>query len=958
MLFLPTQALAAEGEGGGGGGGGHPTDNTGSLYSDLVVALRAEDGTPVLKKYDVPADAETEATTEFCVQPVSYEPVPGVSASTNPLDGREVWVLPLQGEWLPPYTGEIPVEEIEACDPKPQYAMFVVEAELERLNLARTSDEVIADKLAAVEEKLTVAKEIGLDGAGRITTDGASLDASPEFAAMYQSLMKTGSIPGLPDDQAGPPAQVDVFDAWKLAAAAIGTAAGKEVPITVDTIEYYNRVVGFPEDADYTSPWGVDFIRSEDPSQPGTPLADSERFVDYSGFTYNRSQTFTGSVTWLDVPSLTWKVSRIADVVEFTQLTGEPIGNRTLTGVTAFAQLADDVRAVILYYHDHETIPGFFIDSVGQDTTAAQEAAMVEPAVDLAALPASVFQTEPFQFTAKLFNPWGGTDIEHARLRITVDADADLQPADLVVTTAAGGEVVPFTSDGGDLTGWWGAEDGFEMPRGHQSATDFDVTVADGSPLGEYDVHLELVDLDADLVRATDAGTTTIRDNVPTVAWASEIYPLVEQGSVFKVPVTVYSPTAGEADLQVTFTGPGDDPATDLIEELRQGDAKVYASNGSDMVALPLTLDAEGRLTGTWHASLAAGFNPITWFVTITEGALVGSYGIDVALDGGNAVETVMVSVAPPESHGQQPPDAGEDTTAPVVTITPVGTLSTDASFTLSANEADVTYQVRLVKDDVPGAWEPLTGAAKSYTDLTPGTYSFQVKGTDAAGNVSGMYSKTWVVAPEPAAPEAPGTRFTGGPAAKSWVLSNRARFEVASNDPAASFIVTVNGRYIGTSTSRSILVTGLRSGTNRIAVRAIANGLADQTASVRRVFVPRGVVGMDHTRAWSIRAGQAHLFRRYAQTARYGEVFRMRSGNIKRVALVVTTSAQSGRVRVFLNGRPLTTGATSLRSATSKGKVLIPIRTFAHARQGVITVKVVSRGKVVRLEGIGVASR
>ncbi len=32
------------------------------------------------------------------------------------------------------------------------------------------------------------------------------------------------------------------FDNWELAAAAIGTAAGKSVPVTVDTIQYYNRI--------------------------------------------------------------------------------------------------------------------------------------------------------------------------------------------------------------------------------------------------------------------------------------------------------------------------------------------------------------------------------------------------------------------------------------------------------------------------------------------------------------------------------------------------------------------------------------------------------------------------------------------------------------------------------------------------------------------------------------------
>ena len=51
----------------------------------------------------------------------------------------------------------LPVAEIEACDAQPQYAMFVTETELERLNLTRTSDEVLARKIIDVEAKLTSA---------------------------------------------------------------------------------------------------------------------------------------------------------------------------------------------------------------------------------------------------------------------------------------------------------------------------------------------------------------------------------------------------------------------------------------------------------------------------------------------------------------------------------------------------------------------------------------------------------------------------------------------------------------------------------------------------------------------------------------------------------------------------------------------------------------------------------
>ena len=86
--------------------------------------------------------------------------------------------------------------------------MFVSEVELERLNLARTSDEVIATKLADVTTKFQLATNITLESTGRISNDGTPIDASPENAAIYQSLMTTGTIPGLPATTAGPPAAI------------------------------------------------------------------------------------------------------------------------------------------------------------------------------------------------------------------------------------------------------------------------------------------------------------------------------------------------------------------------------------------------------------------------------------------------------------------------------------------------------------------------------------------------------------------------------------------------------------------------------------------------------------------------------------------------------------------------------------------------------------------------------
>ena len=184
---------------------------------------------------------------------------------------------------------------------------------------------------------------------------------------------------------AGPPAQIgpdgnaksnSQFDAWELAAMTIGAAASKSTPLTIDAVEYYNRIIGFPPADTFLRPGRVPVERR--PRQLGTrtpvlEMATGEQFVDYSGFTYNRSQTFKGSVTWLDVPTLTWKVSKITDVVPFTNLSSlDSIGDRTLTGVTAFAQLADDVRALCNFIPDNTFLPGFYMDVPGVDTTESQ----------------------------------------------------------------------------------------------------------------------------------------------------------------------------------------------------------------------------------------------------------------------------------------------------------------------------------------------------------------------------------------------------------------------------------------------------------------------------------------------------------------------------------------------------------------------------------------------------------
>lgn len=971
-----TAAGAPPGDGG--------SAEAGSLYSDLVVALRAADGTPVLTEYLVPESEEAPETTEYCVQPASYAPVPGVAPRTNPLDGRDVWVIPLQGEWIEDPVDPLPVEAIEPCDPQPQYAMFVAETELERLNLTRTSEEVLARKIKDVETKLRSASTVSLDPAGRLSADGVSLDAAPEYAAIYESLMTTGVVPGLDF------ADID-HDAWELAAVAIGTAASKSVPITVDTVQYYNRIVGFTA-ADADAWDALSFLRSADPdpatSMPGDVLPASERFVDHSGFTYNRADTFVGAVTWLDVASLTWHVDRILDVVPWTNLqaTGglsdDEVDQRTLTGVTAFAQMADDARAVINYLHENEVIlPGFYMDPVGVDTYDAQMAATTQPAVQLTA-PTSAFQTLPFGATASMYNPWGGTLIDEARVRVRIDAPTALAGGD--VTLNADGQGVPLATEGGDLVGWWGPDTGTVLDPGDRLSADLQAVVTGGAPTGDYAMSLELVDVDDPATSlATDSSVVAVRASELSVLWGGELPVLGTQGSFYPLPVRTYTPTAQDAVLTFDLTGPGDDPGTDLLEELAAGDAKVYASNGSDMVAMPLTLTGQDRLSGTWPASLAAGYTDLVWYLLVADGAPVGQYGIDVGVQGGtDLAEPAYVSFAAPASHGQQPPDNGEDTTPPVVMITIDAITSDTATFSFTANEDDVTLETLLAVDGVKGEWEDGSTGTKTYTGLKPGSYVFYVRVTDADDNTATYLKKFTIAAPvvtpaptptttptttpapttapTPTTGPTPGasgprTRITRGPDEGAWVLDDSARFVLDSDSDEATFEVRLNRGEWQAQTGDTVTVDGLRAGTNRIRFRARLGGQVGATPLVRTVHVPHGVRQTTRSGAWTMHRHRGCFLGSYAVTDRAGQYVARWAHQVRRVALVATTAPRSGRVHVWLGSRRLTRTPVSLRSSEVHRNRLVLLKRFSEEQSGRIRVVAVGDGPV-RIEGIGLA--
>ena len=216
MLSLTIPAMAHTGKGPGGKGGGkdkeeEPTQeipDTGTLYGDLYVILRDENGVPMFDE-------------NLCIQPIS-----SVTASvTIETNGDPLTIYAFEGQpfSLAYYTD--PAGDLVECELTEAMADWVQTVDFGRLNLGRAPDSVIAHAFDEAINKLNVATEIYLDPAGRLVltlpdeeNEGSyvdkTIDAPAENLALYIEMMTDGdwvtedTTPithgGLPSD-VGPP---------------------------------------------------------------------------------------------------------------------------------------------------------------------------------------------------------------------------------------------------------------------------------------------------------------------------------------------------------------------------------------------------------------------------------------------------------------------------------------------------------------------------------------------------------------------------------------------------------------------------------------------------------------------------------------------------------------------------------------------------------------------------------
>jgi uncharacterized repeat protein (TIGR03803 family) len=162
------------------------------------------------------------------------------------------------------------------------------------------------------------------------------------------------------------------------------------------------------------------------------------------------------------------------------------------------------------------------------------------------------------------------------------------------------------------------------------------------------------------------------------------------------------------------------------------------------------------------------------------------------------------------------------DATAPDTTIIlapPPVTNATDATFTFTSTEADITFECKFDADAFV-----LCSSPETYTSLTEGAHSFQVRARDLANNADpspAMHS--WSVDITP-----PDTLINSGP--ENPTTSTNATFEFTSNDAGSTFECSLDDAAFAPCAG-PVNYTGLAVGNHNFRVRAIdAAGNFDTT--------------------------------------------------------------------------------------------------------------------------------
>ena len=354
----------------------------------------------------------------------------------------------------------------------------------------------------------------------------------------------------------------------------------------------------------------------------------------------------------------------------------------------------------------------------------------------------------------------------------------------------------------------------------------------------------------------------------------------------------------------------------------------------------------------------------------------IGAWPSDVAVQADGKV-VVLGDAATPDLHGYvhalvryQPTSATPcDRTAPTVAVTggPATTTASNlAQFSFVATDpdrpdAELTYQCRLEGAPFATCTSPWSSSA-----LADGSHTFQVRALDEMENASVAATRTWRVdTTKPAVATVAPATFTVGSSVGLRYSATDGGSGVATYDVRyrrAAFNGTFASYYYPASSSRdwqaiastSVSLPASRGYTYCLSVRARdrAGNLSGWSAE-RCTAVALDDRAMAASTGWARGTGSGYYAGTITSAVRSGVTLKRTGVVARRIALIATTCAACGEVRVYWNGT-LVKRLDLARTTVTKHKQVLGVTSFASARSGTLTIRTVDAQRV-RIDGIAI---
>ena len=350
-------------------------------------------------------------------------------------------------------------------------------------------------------------------------------------------------------------------------------------------------------------------------------------------------------------------------------------------------------------------------------------------------------------------------------------------------------------------------------------------------------------------------------------------------------------------------------------EFLRMRNMKVAAT----MVAVLLFFS----ITLTLDANLALAADP-TFTVTKTGMRVITSdpagttYRIVVG-DAGGAMENTftlaleLVDDVAPDTRITQGPDDGSATS------------NTSVTFTFGADEPGSTFKCRVYPAALtPPAFDNCSGAGTpTASGFSPGTYSFEVRATDAAGNSDETSAKrTFSIDTT-----LPNTTITSGPS--GTLKSTSASFGFTSTESNSTFQCSLDGAAF-TSCASPKSYTNLKNGPHTFKVRAIDRaGNTDATPAVRSWTVDTTPLPLRDTIRPTIKG----------MVPKHRSTTRDTTPTIKATVKDNLTNLKKSNIKLYVSGKRIASSKFKYSASTDKLTYNSP-----KLSKGKKTVKVVAR--------------